>query len=83
VHPHGAMLDPRFLQGARGSLYALQVNPPPEVNPRGSVLHVHAFAEEHNKCRRMVASQARALAALGYTVLAPDLRGCGDSEGDF
>ncbi len=50
---------------------------------RGLVLHVHAFAEEMNKSRRMVAQQARALAANGYAVLQMDLLGCGDSAGDF
>jgi exosortase A-associated hydrolase 2 len=49
----------------------------------GSVLYVHPYAEEMNKSRRMVAEQARALAALGYNVLLMDLFGCGDSCGDF
>jgi exosortase A-associated hydrolase 2 len=55
----------------------------PAGAPRGLVLHVHAWAEEMNKSRRMVALQARALAAAGWTVLVPDLYGCGDSDGDF
>lgn len=55
----------------------------PAGAPRGLVLHVHAWAEEMNKSRRMVALQARALAAAGWTVLVPDLHGCGDSDGDF
>jgi exosortase A-associated hydrolase 2 len=36
-----------------------------------------------NKCRRMAALQARAFADAGFTVLQPDLYGCGDSDGDF
>jgi uncharacterized protein len=44
---------------------------------------VHGFAEELNKCRRMVALQARALAAQGAAVLLIDLKGCGDSGGEF
>lgn len=36
-----------------------------------------------NKSRRMAALQSRALAANGYAVLQIDLRGCGDSSGDF
>jgi exosortase A-associated hydrolase 2 len=47
------------------------------------VVYVHPFAEEMNKSRRMVALQARALAANGYAVLQMDLLGCGDSAGDF
>ena len=51
--------------------------------PRGAVLHVHAFAEELNKTRRMVAVASRALAGAGYAVLQVDLYGCGDSSGTF
>ena len=50
---------------------------------QGLVLHVHPFAEELNKSRRMAALQARALANAGYAVLQIDLLGCGDSSGDF
>lgn len=50
---------------------------------KGVVVHVHAFAEEMNKSRRMAALQARALAAAGYAVLQFDLLGCGDSDGEF
>lgn len=51
--------------------------------PHGLVLHVHAFAEELNKTRRMAALQARGLAIAGFAVLQIDLLGCGDSDGDF
>jgi exosortase A-associated hydrolase 2 len=47
------------------------------------VVYVHPFAEEMNKCRRMAAMQARALADAGFAVLQMDLLGCGDSGGDF
>ena len=50
---------------------------------RGGVVYIHPFAEEMNKTRRMVALQARALAAAGFEVLQIDLQGCGDSSGDF
>jgi len=50
---------------------------------RGSLLFVHAFAEEMNKSRRMVALASRALADRGFGVLLFDLHGCGDSDGDF
>ena len=50
---------------------------------RGSILAVHAFAEEMNKTRAAVADGARALADAGYAVLQIDLAGCGDSAGDF
>lgn len=50
---------------------------------RGVVLYIHPFAEEMNKARRMAALQSRALARAGFAVLQMDLRGCGDSAGDF
>ena len=53
------------------------------ARPRGLVVHVAPFAEELNKTRRMVSQQARRLAAEGFSVLLPDLLGCGDSPGHF
>ena len=53
------------------------------IEPRGSVLVVHAFAEEMNKTRAAAADGARALAAAGFAVLQIDLAGCGDSAGEF
>ena len=49
----------------------------------GAMVCVHPWAEEMNKSRRMLALQARALAAAGWAVLQIDLHGCGDSSGDF
>ncbi|MFN3983867.1 MAG: hydrolase 2, exosortase A system-associated [Rhodocyclaceae bacterium] len=71
-----------FVGGTRGSLFCV-VHEPDDGRPRGSVLYVHPFAEEHNKSRRMAAQQARALSAAGWRVVMPDLYGCGDSGGDF
>ena len=51
--------------------------------PRALAVHVHAFAEEMNKSRRMAAQQALALARNGFAVLQFDLLGCGDSDGEF
>lgn len=50
---------------------------------KGGVVYIHPFAEELNKTRRMVALQVRLLVKAGYSVLQIDLRGCGDSSGDF
>ncbi|HXD06390.1 MAG TPA: hydrolase 1, exosortase A system-associated [Burkholderiaceae bacterium] len=50
---------------------------------RGTVVLVHAFAEEMNKSRRMAARMARMLAADGWRVVQRDLQGCGDSTGEF
>ena len=55
----------------------------PERAAVGALLHIHPFAEEMNKSRRMTALQARALAGAGWAVLRIDLFGCGDSDGEF
>jgi len=47
------------------------------------VVFVHAFAEEMNKSRHLVAQASRALAAQGLGVLLIDMKGCGDSTGLF
>ena len=74
-------LEPGFLAvdgGQRFCLWHL-----PAGTPRGSILHLHPFAEELNRSRHVVAEQARAFAGQGYAVLQIDLYGCGDSAGDF
>lgn len=72
-----------FLATATGSRYSLYHRPPPDLPVRRPVLYLHPFAEELNTTRRVVARQARALAAAGHPVLQIDLYGCGDSAGDF
>ncbi|WP_292044088.1 hydrolase 2, exosortase A system-associated [Massilia sp. UBA6681] len=73
--------EPFFLQRADYRLFCLFH--PPRGCSRGAVLYVPPFAEEMNRSRRVAAQQARAMAALGYGVLQPDLTGTGDSSGDF
>lgn len=68
---------------AGGQRLWLLHTPPPGVGARGALLYVHPWAEEMNKSRRMAALAARALALDGWTVLQPDLGGCGDSGGDL
>jgi len=71
-----------FLPVGAGQCFCLYY-PPQGPEEKGAVLYIHPFAEEMNKSRRMAALQSRALAAAGYGVLQIDLRGCGDSSGDF
>lgn len=73
--------EPFFLETAAGARFCLYH--PPAGPCRGALLHVHPFAEEMNRARRMAALQARAFAARGIAVLLLDLHGCGDSAGDF
>jgi exosortase A-associated hydrolase 2 len=79
------VFEPRFLNVDDTALRARLIvhHPPAGGVACGLVVHVHAFAEEMNKSRRMAALQSRALAAAGYAVLQIDLLGCGDSAGDF
>jgi exosortase A-associated hydrolase 2 len=76
-------LEAFFLDGQQGRMFCLLHAPRAGTAVRGSVLCLPPFAEEMHKARRMIALQARALAADGWWVLRPDLHGCGDSEGDF
>ncbi|HEY9109118.1 MAG TPA: hydrolase 2, exosortase A system-associated [Roseateles sp.] len=74
--------DVFFLPAGKGE-QRLCVFHAPAHAPRSRVLYLHPFAEEMNKSRRMVALACRALAEAGHAVLQIDLRGCGDSSGDF
>ena len=80
--PSQASPDPFFLPLDKGDRFCLHHAPANPLAPaRASVVFVHGFAEEMNKSRRMVALQARALAAAQCAVLQIDLLGCGDSAG--
>src|SRR6187551_2330352 len=61
----------------------LVVSHRPVDRARGAVLLVPPFAEEMNKCRRMLTLVARDLAARGFVTVLPDLFGTGDSDGEF
>jgi len=73
--------EPFYLPLRRGKRFCVRYSA--QGAARGSLLFVHAFAEEMNKSRRMVALASRALAERGFSVLLVDLFGCGDSDGDF
>lgn len=57
--------------------------------PDGAVRHsigfvlIHPFAEEKKSAHRIGVELSRRLCGEGFPVLMFDLRGCGDSEGDF
>jgi exosortase A-associated hydrolase 2 len=76
-----APVRPFFLPVGSREIFCLHHAPAGAA--RGAVVNVPAFAEEMTKSRRLVALQARALAAAGFHVLRADLCGCGDSERDF
>lgn len=70
-----------FIEGAKGPIFVLVRRP--VAQPFGCVLVVPPFAEEMNKCRRMVTEVALGLAERGIATVVPDLYGTGDSGGDF
>ena len=72
----------QFIASRGGRRFRL-VSEPTAAQPCGTVVFVHAFAEEMNKSRRMVARAARRLAMSGWRVVQRDLAGCGDSSGDL
>lgn len=77
-------LDPRFLAGSAGQLFALHVAPRAKPRePQEAVLLLPPFAEEMNRSRRMFNFQARALAGIGIGSLILDPTGTGDSDGAF
>lgn len=71
-----------FLEHRGRKLFCLILEPSDAVT-RGSILYLPPFAEEMHKSRRVVACQARELAAAGYKVMLLDLSGCGDSGDEF
>lgn len=74
-------LSPFFLEGSSGALFATCFEAVGEC--RGAVLCIPPFAEEMNRCRAYMATQARDFAQQGFTTLMLDPYGTGDSEGDF
>ena len=71
-----------FVQGLKGKLLVV-VRRPVEPTGSGFVLVVPPFAEEMNRCRRMLSDASIELARCGVGTVIPDLYGTGDSEGDF
>lgn len=76
-------MDAFFLAGSRGRLFVLYAFPEEEKFPQTTVVVFPPFADEMNKSRRMLALQARQIAAQGISVMLVDLFGTGDSEGRF
>ena len=76
-------LRPFLLDGARGALLAAYCPPVGGSQSRGDILLAPPFAEEMNRCRSMMALQARSFSRIGIGTLILDPYGTGDSAGDF
>jgi exosortase A-associated hydrolase 2 len=77
------VLRARFLEGSRGRLFSVGVQPPELPGPHHWVLVIPPLLEELNKSRRTLHLLGQALAARGIGCLLPDLYGTGDSAGDI
>lgn len=55
----------------------------PTSEPKAGLVFVHPFAEEKKCSHRVMVEMARAAASMDCAVLRFDLRGCGDSDGEF
>jgi len=75
------VLQPKYIKGEQGNLFSLFSLP--KDKDQTIFLFLPSFAEELNRCRVMVAMQARQLAAQGYGCVLLDYYGTGDSQGDF
>ena len=78
-----AVFEAFHLDTPGGFRFCVLRQPTAGTPSRGTIVHVHAFAEEMNKSRHMVALAAEAWAQQGWSVLQVDLGGCGDSAGEF
>src|SRR4030095_74706 len=78
-----SLVNAFFLPVEPGSRFCIYHEPAAGAETGRGIVYVHPFGEEMNKARRMVAPQWRRLAAAGVCVRQIDLRGCGDSSGDF
>ena len=74
-------IEPGFLPTGNGTLYLVCFRPAQESGK--ALVFCPPFAEEMNKCRRMMVLAAQRLAANGVTTVLVDLVGTGDSSGQF
>lgn len=81
--PGEVAVRPFLLEGAKGWLLATYFAPVADTMPRGDILFAPPFGEEMNRCRAMVAMQARDFARHGIGTLVVDPYGTGDSAGEF
>ncbi len=79
----GITVEPFFLDGPAGRLFAAHHRPGRAQDTRAQVLVVPPFNEEMNRCRSMVTQQAIAFARIGVGTLVLDLHGTGDSAGEY
>jgi exosortase A-associated hydrolase 2 len=76
-------IDPAFIEGSKGPLFALH-HPPVHINNSTEcVVVIPSFAEEMNRCRYMQTLLAQELNKQNHALISVDPYGTGDSAGDF
>lgn len=76
-------MEKAFYIEGEARLFAMRFEPEREQRRTMGFVLVHPFAEEKKSAHRTLVCLARCLCGEGFPVLMFDLRGCGDSEGDF
>lgn len=71
-----------FIDSSGEAVFVL-LRMPTQPVPRGCVLFVPSFAEEMNKCRRMVTLASLQFVEAGFATACFDFRGTGDSGGEL
>lgn len=71
-----------FFEVEGKKIFAMQHNPQKEVSDR-VVVFCHGFGGNKIGANRFFVTLSKAIAESGISVIRFDLRGCGDSEGDF
>ena len=74
--------QPLFVPVSSENLFTI-IHRPLHEEIKGLFVFCHPFAEEKLWSHRVYVSFARALAAKGFVVARFDLRGYGDSDGEF
>jgi exosortase A-associated hydrolase 2 len=74
-------VNPMFIEAEQGRIFALHFCP--ITPPRAHLVFLPPFCEEMNRCRHLVAHQAKQFASDGYSCLILDPFGTGDSEGEL
>lgn len=82
ISPAGPSIVPFHLPGSVGPLFGVRWTAAAGCSGH-TLLVLPAFAEEMNKCRRMVSLLAQAAQGCGIETVAVDLTGTGDSAGEF
>lgn len=72
---------PRFMGQDGARFFTLQFVS--STRPKAHIVFLPPFGEEMNRCRSLVAAQARSFASAGYCCTLIDFFGTGDSEGQL